>query len=262
MTMEELLKSLQKKCRVECEEAHRQLVCALNGLAGIHIIRGINPHFSFPMGISSKETQDLSVVFSNSIWSSVLFCCVCMYNVEVSLASLSELSATLSFVTCRWVCGGRRDVQRSAAFIRGAQRQTENRFSSGKQLQSAHGLSIRLRFTYQRFQFIYLTRDFSQSDWWNWRESMCLTLSWIIDFTFQHFNMQIIFLHHICVLQRLHATHNLMELLSAKHSGIPPTLRDDRLSEEVIYQHFHTQILDFQCYRRVKVCICCFSFIC
>ncbi|TKS86976.1 E3 ubiquitin-protein ligase SHPRH [Collichthys lucidus] len=39
MTMEELLKSLQKKCRVECEEAHRQLVCALNGLAGIHIIR-------------------------------------------------------------------------------------------------------------------------------------------------------------------------------------------------------------------------------
>lgn len=40
MTMEELLKSLQKKCRVECEEAHRQLVCALNGLAGIHIIRG------------------------------------------------------------------------------------------------------------------------------------------------------------------------------------------------------------------------------
>lgn len=39
--MEELLKSLQKKCRVECEEAHRQLVCALNGLAGIHIIRGI-----------------------------------------------------------------------------------------------------------------------------------------------------------------------------------------------------------------------------
>ena len=34
--------------------------------------------------------------------------------------------------------------------------------------------------------------------------------------------------------QRLHATHNLMELLSAKHAGIPPTLRDDRLSEEVI----------------------------
>ncbi|XP_048453037.1 E3 ubiquitin-protein ligase SHPRH [Rhincodon typus] len=40
MTMEELLKSLQKKCCTECEEAHRQLVCALNGLAGIHIIRG------------------------------------------------------------------------------------------------------------------------------------------------------------------------------------------------------------------------------
>ncbi|NXD34602.1 SHPRH ligase, partial [Copsychus sechellarum] len=40
MTMEELLASLQKKCRTECEEAHRQLVCALNGLAGIHIIKG------------------------------------------------------------------------------------------------------------------------------------------------------------------------------------------------------------------------------
>ncbi|XP_072354546.1 E3 ubiquitin-protein ligase SHPRH isoform X2 [Scyliorhinus torazame] len=40
MTMEELLKSLQKKCCTECEEAHRQLVSALNGLAGIHIIRG------------------------------------------------------------------------------------------------------------------------------------------------------------------------------------------------------------------------------
>lgn len=41
MTMEELLASLQKKCRTECEEAHRQLVCALNGLAGIHIIKGM-----------------------------------------------------------------------------------------------------------------------------------------------------------------------------------------------------------------------------
>ncbi|KAF3831986.1 hypothetical protein GH733_000798, partial [Mirounga leonina] len=40
MTMEELLTSLQKKCGTECEEAHRQLVCALNGLAGIHIIKG------------------------------------------------------------------------------------------------------------------------------------------------------------------------------------------------------------------------------
>ncbi|XP_061480035.1 E3 ubiquitin-protein ligase SHPRH [Rhineura floridana] len=40
MTMEELLTSLQKKCRTECEEVHRQLVCALNGLAGIHIIKG------------------------------------------------------------------------------------------------------------------------------------------------------------------------------------------------------------------------------
>lgn len=29
-----------------------------------------------------------------------------------------------------------------------------------------------------------------------------------------------------------------MELLSAKHPGIPPTLRDDRLSEEVIRKYF------------------------
>lgn len=46
--------------------------------------------------------------------------------------------------------------------------------------------------------------------------------------------------------QRLHATHNLMELLNAKHPGIPPTLRDDRLSEEVIQKHlplpFHFKI--------------------
>ena len=40
-------------------------------------------------------------------------------------------------------------------------------------------------------------------------------------------------LFSVMVKQRLHATHNLMELLSAKHPGIPPTLRDDRLSEEV-----------------------------
>lgn len=38
----------------------------------------------------------------------------------------------------------------------------------------------------------------------------------------------------VALKQRLHATHNLMELLNAKHPGIPPTLRDDRLSEEVI----------------------------
>ncbi|KAJ8314753.1 hypothetical protein KUTeg_006903 [Tegillarca granosa] len=39
MTMEELLESLTKKARVECEEAHRQLVGALNGLAAINIIK-------------------------------------------------------------------------------------------------------------------------------------------------------------------------------------------------------------------------------
>ncbi|XP_022605877.1 E3 ubiquitin-protein ligase SHPRH [Seriola dumerili] len=111
MTMEELLKSLQKKCRVECEEAHRQLVCALNGLAGIHIIRD-----EFVEAVE-------------------------MY----------------------------REVLRSSEEHKGR-----------------------------------LKTD---------------------------------------SLQRLHATHNLMELLSAKHPGIPPTLRDDRLSEEAVQlrQHYMTK---------------------
>uniref|UniRef100_A0A8C3AKH1 SNF2 histone linker PHD RING helicase n=1 Tax=Cyclopterus lumpus TaxID=8103 RepID=A0A8C3AKH1_CYCLU len=113
MTMEELLKSLQKKCRVECEEAHRQLVCALNGLAGIHIIRG-------------TETPRLATE---------------MY----------------------------REVLRSSEEHKGR-----------------------------------LKTD---------------------------------------SLQRLHATHNLIELLSAKHPGIPPTLRDDRLSDEAeqLRQHYMTK---------------------
>ncbi|XP_076834961.1 E3 ubiquitin-protein ligase SHPRH-like [Brachyhypopomus gauderio] len=112
MTMEELLKSLQKKCRVECEEAHRQLVCALNGLAGIHIIRG--------------EFVEAAEMY--------------------------------------------REVLRSS---------------------EEH-------------------KDRLKTD----------------------------------SLQRLHATHNLMELLSAKHAGIPPTLRDDRLKEEAeqLKQHYMTKV--------------------
>ncbi|XP_068436986.1 E3 ubiquitin-protein ligase SHPRH isoform X2 [Clinocottus analis] len=111
MTMEELLKSLQKKCRVECEEAHRQLVCALNGLAGIHIIR--------------DEFVEATEMY--------------------------------------------REVLRSSEEHKGR-----------------------------------LKTD---------------------------------------SLQRLHATHNLVELLSAKHAGIPPTLRDDRLSEEAeqLRQHYMTK---------------------
>uniref|UniRef100_A0A8C3AMQ7 SNF2 histone linker PHD RING helicase n=1 Tax=Cyclopterus lumpus TaxID=8103 RepID=A0A8C3AMQ7_CYCLU len=111
MTMEELLKSLQKKCRVECEEAHRQLVCALNGLAGIHIIR--------------DEFVEATEMY--------------------------------------------REVLRSSEEHKGR-----------------------------------LKTD---------------------------------------SLQRLHATHNLIELLSAKHPGIPPTLRDDRLSDEAeqLRQHYMTK---------------------
>ncbi|XP_063773959.1 E3 ubiquitin-protein ligase SHPRH isoform X2 [Pseudophryne corroboree] len=101
MTMEELLTSLQKKCRTECEEAHRQLVCALNGLAGIHIIKG-----EYPLAVD-------------------------LY----------------------------REVLRSS---------------------EEH-------------------KEKLKTD----------------------------------SLQRLHSTHNLMELLSAKHPGIPPTLRDDKLEEEI-----------------------------
>ncbi|TRY83450.1 hypothetical protein DNTS_016202 [Danionella cerebrum] len=112
MTMEELLKSLQKKCRVECEEAHRQLVCALNGLAGIHIIR--------------DEFVDAAEMYREVLRSS-----------EEHKANLKTDS-----------------------------------------------------------------------------------------------------------LQRLHATHNLMELLSAQHAGIPPTLRDDSLKEEAeqLKQHYMAKV--------------------
>ncbi|XP_067398466.1 E3 ubiquitin-protein ligase SHPRH isoform X2 [Emydura macquarii macquarii] len=108
MTMEELLTSLQKKCRTECEEAHRQLVCALNGLAGIHIIKD-----------------------------------------EYALAA---------------------DLYREV--LRSSEEHKEK-----------------------------LKTD---------------------------------------SLQRLHSTHNLMELLVAKHPGIPPTLRDGRLEEEAgqLRQHY------------------------
>ena len=53
---------------------------------------------------------------------------------------------------------------------------------------------------------------------------------WIVYINISHYSV----FFTVALKQRLHATHNLMELLSAKHPGIPPTLRDDRLSEEVI----------------------------
>lgn len=39
LTMEELLESLIKKTRYECEEAHRGKVAAMNGLAALQIIQ-------------------------------------------------------------------------------------------------------------------------------------------------------------------------------------------------------------------------------
>ena len=47
MTMEELLESLTKKAKTECEEAHRQIVASLNGQAGLHIIKGEVEDFLF-----------------------------------------------------------------------------------------------------------------------------------------------------------------------------------------------------------------------
>ena len=38
MTMEELLTEMTRKAKYECEEAHRQIVFATNGLAGLHVI--------------------------------------------------------------------------------------------------------------------------------------------------------------------------------------------------------------------------------
>ncbi|KAH9494650.1 hypothetical protein Btru_020414 [Bulinus truncatus] len=40
MTMEELLEHMTKKVKTECEEAHRQIVASLNGMAGLAIIQG------------------------------------------------------------------------------------------------------------------------------------------------------------------------------------------------------------------------------
>jgi hypothetical protein len=37
--MEELLQQLIKKMRYECEDAHRQFVAAMNGLAGLHLLQ-------------------------------------------------------------------------------------------------------------------------------------------------------------------------------------------------------------------------------
>jgi E3 ubiquitin-protein ligase SHPRH len=37
--MEEILAQLTKKSKTECEESHRQMVAAMNGIAAIHIIK-------------------------------------------------------------------------------------------------------------------------------------------------------------------------------------------------------------------------------
>jgi len=40
LTMDKLLEGLKAKAKLDCEEAHRQLMCAINGLAAIDIIEG------------------------------------------------------------------------------------------------------------------------------------------------------------------------------------------------------------------------------
>lgn len=39
MTMDQLLESLTKKAKLEAEESHRALVAAMNGQAGLQIIK-------------------------------------------------------------------------------------------------------------------------------------------------------------------------------------------------------------------------------
>ena len=51
LSMAELLTKLTKKAKVECEEVHRQKVAALNGLAGLHIIK-------WEVGIILAQTDD------------------------------------------------------------------------------------------------------------------------------------------------------------------------------------------------------------
>ena len=51
LSMAELLTKLTKKAKVECEEVHRQKVAALNGLAGLHIIKR-------EVGIVFAQTDD------------------------------------------------------------------------------------------------------------------------------------------------------------------------------------------------------------
>lgn len=99
-------------------------------------------------------------------------------------------------LVCRWVCWGGGDVQRRPALIGGTQRQTQNWFTTGT---ASHQ-------TWNSWQT--LTGKENSAD--------------MLIFSFTSLSSQ-----------RLHATHNLMGLLNAKHPGIPPTLRDDRLKEEV-----------------------------
>ena len=68
MTMEELLASLTKKAKLECEEEHRQVVASMNGLSGLHIIRNEVHVKGFPFvktrgtrnWFSTSEAKDLS----------------------------------------------------------------------------------------------------------------------------------------------------------------------------------------------------------
>lgn len=95
--MEELLKSLQKKCRVECEEAHRQLVCALNGLAGIHIIRGRDLLF-FARAPSAPHFPRVQTKDPTRTHQHILCRCVVVVVVVVVGAHLDEVPFTAPLI--------------------------------------------------------------------------------------------------------------------------------------------------------------------
>lgn len=101
MTMEELLISLQRKCTTECKEAHRQLVCALNGLAGIHIIKGRID--CFVMSDSSEYLMKISYSSNQNHPRKILS--LTHYDLNLNRFNLIESSCVEHFKTIKvFIC--------------------------------------------------------------------------------------------------------------------------------------------------------------